>query len=343
MKLFLTQIYWDKWDLNMESQHFLPGKDNAKHLVGYNALSLKELFRVKQDHLNKRPFWPTNAPGFRRLATAAVDIFSNLLRKCLNACVQGFNSFNENFDECVLDFFHYFNTGAVSGQAHDANCTAHVDRGLLQAIFLSHTPGLEVLVDRGNGSDWFPLSHQQDDNKKQGLVAVLVNRMLQDISAHSCQPSQAAFCCCASSSPEPANLNNRKRKRLPTFASKTLNSKQRIEASVNKDKLPCGCAVVQNQYHACIHRVVHHKEPRFSMSYEIRPPKDTPSYFLNQRQCRCPQPLTVSSGDLRTSRFYTDKQVQIQIHPLHENEPASVHIHNPPPPPAPAPPASLQR
>jgi hypothetical protein len=134
------------------------------HLLGYNEPSpAKRLYRAYCQS-NDQP-WPEGQESFRWNAVALAEELHSLLVDCTHYIVEEFSKKNsssarlsrpskrvrkinptevllklaQDSDKSPLDYFFYHNQHPAV-----ANCTEHVDRGVLIVVCLTNVPGLEV-------------------------------------------------------------------------------------------------------------------------------------------------------------------------------------------------------
>jgi hypothetical protein len=126
---------------------------SGKSLVGYNNLTVKELFRYRSG-------MPAQSATMSLVldSEAVIGILHPLLRDVATACLDEALGISlddvqpvqtsglHGFDPSPLDYFHYPNTPEVASMC---NCTEHVDRGLLHVVVASSTSGLQVLSEGG--------------------------------------------------------------------------------------------------------------------------------------------------------------------------------------------------
>ena len=159
----------------------LPGAGMRPVRVGWRSVNpeVKELFRV----YSSAPLPPHLPPQFRRALLRVQRLLDRLLTATLMAALQCSRRELPRRGASTLDIFLYFNSQEKSDRF--ANCTPHIDRGLLSAVVVPEVRGL-VVSDPTDWRDRIPRPNWRDPTagaEPLGDALVFVNHELQELSS----------------------------------------------------------------------------------------------------------------------------------------------------------------
>ena len=159
----------------------LPGAGTRPVRVGWRSVNeAKELFRV----YSSAPLPPHLPPQFRRALLCVQRLLDRLLTATLMAALQCSRRELPRRGASTLDIFLYFNSQEKSDRF--ANCTPHIDRGLLSAVVVPEVRGL-VVSDPTDCRDRIPRPDWRDPTagaEPLGDAVVFVNHELQELSSN---------------------------------------------------------------------------------------------------------------------------------------------------------------
>ena len=157
----------------------------AGNLVGYNSLPQKELFRyfgrIKATTAASELIQQSDKISvvLHQLLSTCCDALlckhiGVQLQQVLTGAVKKDTQEEPELDPCPLDYFWYPNDSSIE------NCSAHVDRGLMHAVVVSDTAGLQVMSS-AESSGWLSV------DSSIGLVPfhdviVFPNQMMEQLT-----------------------------------------------------------------------------------------------------------------------------------------------------------------
>ena len=159
----------------------LAGAGTRPVRVGWRSVNeAKELFRV----YSNAPLPPHLPPQFRRALLRVQRVLDRLLTASLMAALECSRRELPRRGASTLDIFLYFNSQENSDRF--ANCTPHIDRGLLSAVVVPEVRGLvvsdpdPVAPDLSGSDDWRDPTAGGEPLRD---AVVFVNHELQELSS----------------------------------------------------------------------------------------------------------------------------------------------------------------